>query len=243
MGNELSVEKRASRTKAFMAGALALVLCLSVGMIGALVKHESAQAARYVAAQANLDSAANKAADTVIKKAKAKQGTTTAKLKKIYRYIAKDKSFGGSFQIESVPYFYFKYGSTYYSANLNNMKNKLVKKYYKKYASDMLKEKKGSCYHYASLFAVSAKKALGRKATVKIAVGPSKHTGELNKWHAWTEVTIGKKTYIYDTQAGNNYSKAVSKATDFGRFCGTLKSKLKANYSNYKGVKYTTVKL
>ena len=123
------------------------------------------------------------------------------------------------------------------------MQKSLLKKNYKKYAIDMFNDKKGTCFHYAALFAVTAKQALGNSATVKIAAGASKHTGDKVDYHSWVEVKMGKKTYVYDPQAGNTTSKTNKKATAFGAFCGAEKSKLKANYYNYKGVQYTTVKL
>ena len=182
-------------------------------------------------------------AKVVIKKAKATKGQPRAKLKKIYAYIAKDQTLGGTYLSDGSVINMWMINPDYYDPSLQKMKNSLVKKHYKRYAIDMFNERRGSCYNYAALFAVAAKQALGSSATVKIAVGPSVHTGILTEYHSWTEVKLGKKTYVYDPQAGNNAAKNAGSATSFGKFCGTEKAKLKANYKNYKGVKYVTVKL
>lgn len=67
----------------------------------------------------------------------------------------------------------------------------------KKYALEMLKKKKGSCYHYAAAYAFLAKKATGYP--VRVCLGK---TCGFNKsvWqpHAWCEVKIGGKWYICD---------------------------------------------
>ena len=228
--------------------AIVLVMALAaVPVIGMSAQAEALQASRIVETQAasGLDKAAAKVVKAVVKKAKATKGSSTAKLKKIYGYIAKDKSNGGTYEFGALSYFYVKFGSPYYSALPSKVKSTLMERYYKKYAYDMAQVKKGSCFHYAALFGMAAKQVLGAKATVKIVAGASMHTGELVPDHAWAEVTLGKKTYIYDTQAGNSYSRSddASSTTDYGPYCGTLKGKLKANYQNYKGTKSVVVKL
>ena len=145
------------------------------------------------------------------------------------------------YKYENIPYFYMKFGQPYYSGLQGKIKDELLPKYFKKYAVDMFDEKCGSCFHYGALFAVAAKQALGKDATVKLAVGPAKYTA--TDYHAWVEVAMGKKTYVYDPQAGNLYSKNAKSATDFGKFYGKLKGKVKSNYYGYKNVKYTSVKL
>ena len=189
--------------------------------------------------------AAVKDAKAIVKKAKATKGTSKAKLKKIFTYIAKDKANKGVFTYGSYHGdFYFAAVGTddekYYPANPPaNMKG-----YYLKYTVDAYNSKKASCYHYAALFAVSAKVALGKEATVRIAVGSTNVTGEQNPHHAWTEVKIGKTVYVYDPMNGNYWSLNKSgKATGFGKFCGAKKSALGSYYENYQGAKYATVKI
>lgn len=190
-----------------------------------------------------------KNATTMVKKAKATTGTAKAKLKKIYTYIATDKKWKGAFSFESYLTFCLKASTAeknkFYTSYAGP---KTMKGLYKKYAIDAFKMKKASCYHYAALFAVAAKKALGNKATVKIGVGTAKmkdSEGESywNSHHSWVEVTLGKTTYVYDTQQGNYYSKSVGKKADFGNYCGTKKANMKSIYKNYKGAKYCTVTL
>ena len=202
------------------------------------------------AVPAAIDKTAVKNAKTMVKKAKATKGTARTKLKNIYKYIATDKSFGGVFSIESYLTFCSKAKGEEKTKYYTSFKGPdTMKGLYKKYAIDAFKMKKASCYHYAALFAVAAKQALGSKAVVKIAIGStrikSEDTGKYfwNNRHCWTEVKIGKTTYIYDPQQGNNYSKSVGKKADFGKYCGSKKSTVKKTYKSYKGAKYATVTL
>ena len=201
------------------------------------------------AVPAAIDKTAVKNAKTMVKKAKATSGTARTKLKNVYKYIATDKSFGGAFAFESYLTFWSKAKgdekATYYSSAAGPA---TMKGLYKKYAIDAFKMKKASCYHYAALFAVAAKQAIGDKGTVKIAVGTAKMKDSEGKsyWnshHSWVEVKLGKTTYVYDTQQGNNYSKSVGKKTGFGKYCGSKKSTVKKTYKSYKGAKYATVTL
>ena len=223
---------------------------------GAQASELSVQASQLASAKASvIDKTAVANAKTMVKKAKATSGTPTAKLKKIFTYIATDKKWKGAFQFESYLTFWMKAAgaekTTYYSSAAGPA---TMKGLYKKYAIDAFKLKKASCYHYAALFAIAAKQALGNKATVKIAVGsiPIALDGSIpkisdsSKWnshHSWVEVTVGKKTYVYDTQQGNYFSKAAGKKSAFGTFCGSTKASVKAYYKNYKGAKYCAVTL
>jgi len=189
-------------------------------------------------------------AKAIVSKAKAKSGTTTTKLKKIFTYIATDKKWRGAFEFGSYYHdFCMKANATekakYYTSYVGPA---TMKGLYKKYAIDAFKLKKASCYHYAALFGVAAKQALGKKATVKIAVGTAKMVDSdgasyWNNHHSWVEVTMGKKTYVYDTQQGNKHSKDVGKKSDFGKYCGQSKASMKSIYKNYKGAKYCVVTL
>ena len=188
-------------------------------------------------------------AKTMVKNAKATSGTARAKLKNVYKYVATDKKWGGAFAFEIYPTFWSKAKGdekTQYYASAAGPKT--MKGLYKKYAIDAFKLKKASCYHYAALFAVAAKQAIGSKGTVKIAVGTAKMKkpeGDTywNPHHSWVEVKLGTTTYVYDTQQGNYYSKSVGKKTGFGKYCGSKKSTVKKTYKSYKGAKYATVTL
>lgn len=87
----------------------------------------------------------------------------------------------------------------------------------------MIKNKKGSCYHFAALYAFLAKEA-GVKA--RICLG---RTNGFNKarWqdHAWCEVKVGKKWYICDP----NMDKfaANSKGKYFMKTVSSMKSTFK----------------
>ncbi|MCF0132579.1 MAG: transglutaminase domain-containing protein [Blautia sp.] len=67
------------------------------------------------------------------------------------------------------------------------------------YALSMLKNKRGSCYHHAAAFAYLARKATS--LPVRICYGKAKIYSSSKSPHAWVEVKIDKKWYIYDTNA------------------------------------------
>ncbi|MBQ9004060.1 MAG: transglutaminase domain-containing protein [Eggerthellaceae bacterium] len=251
------------------AGALALAAVvaatLSVGSLAAPAQ-ASAQAGDLAASGASLGtqaamkfgatkasaikSAAKKDADAIIKAAKATSGTGAERLSRIFAYIATPKGKYGGKLISSESYATF-WAAAQGNANkayYNTLLVSSLKDTYQKFAVDAYTSKKASCYHYAALFAVTAKRALGKAATVKVAVGAANYSGELNNRHAWVEVTMGKVTYLYDASAGNYYiSKVSKKKGDFGQYCGTKKSdaKIKKVYQGFSKskVSYATVTL
>ena len=112
-------------------------------------------------------------------------------------------------------------------------KNK--KNWPKKYAQQIIKSKKGSCYHFAAVYGYFARKATGYK--VRVAVGQTK--GFSGSWqpHAWTEVKIKGKWYIFDTNMDK--FKAKSKL----KYYNMLKtSKAAKKVYKTKGVKYVNIK-
>lgn len=135
-------------------------------------------------------------------------GSAAKKLKKIAKY---EKKFG--------------YASLY-SINRKTHLAKMSNKTITKYAKWMAKNGKGSCYHYAALFAKAAKKATGCK--VRVGVGKS----SLSSNHAWAEVKVSGKWRVYDPLMSKNR----------GGHIGVKRGAVKADYNNFNGVKYTTVK-
>ena len=206
------------------------------------------QATGLASAKAStINSTVKKNAAAIVKAAKATSGTSKAKLKKIFAYVAQPKEFKGAFTSASyLSDFYFKAKDTANAEFYPAMQPDNMKTFYKKYAIDAYKTKKAVCYHYASLFAVAAKKALGSKATVKIAVGGTNINGSWNPHHSWVEVTLSGTTYVYDPMNGMIWARDKAQAKgEFGVFCGTKKSasKVKKYYKSYKGAVYCTVKL
>ncbi len=106
----------------------------------------------------------------------------------------------------------------------------------KTFAAEMIKKKKGSCYHYAALYAYLAKQATGYE--VRIALGKTKGFGNKNQAHAWVEVKISGDWYICDPNmdkfAANKKLKYYLKKRS--------SASMKKTYYKYKGVKYITVK-
>ena len=247
-----------ARTSAAIVMALAIAAALAFSGIGvaesAYASESGAQAEAVLTTQAStslasakastIKSTAKKNAKAVVKAAKATSGKNLAKLKKIFTYIAQPTEFGGKFASSSWPSFYFKAKDTasekFYPAGQDKVKTN-IGSWYKKYAIDAYKTKECVCHHYAALFAIAAKQALGSKATVKVAVG----SAEGNEYHSWVEVTIGKKTYVYDPIKGMTWARdTAKKKSSFGIFCGNLKtaSKVKKYYKKYD-VTRCTVKL
>ena len=68
------------------------------------------------------------------------------------------------------------------------------------YAKKMLSKKKGSCYHYAALYAYLVRRATG--LPVRVVEGTS-NCFNASRWqpHAWTEVKISGTWYRFDTNA------------------------------------------
>ena len=105
---------------------------------------------------------------------------------------------------------------------------KLVKKSKAKTA-EMIKNKKGSCYHFAALYAFLAKES-GVEA--RICLG---RTNGFNKarWqdHAWCEVKVGKKWYICDP----NMDKFA--ANSKGKYFMKTVSSMKSTFKKSKTIK------
>ncbi|MBQ6361471.1 MAG: transglutaminase domain-containing protein [Lachnospiraceae bacterium] len=157
-----------------------------------------------------------------------KEDSDKEKLKKIFQYVSlKEKDSKGNIKKER-----FGYDRPYTFAKDSKQKN-----WTQKYAKKMLLKKKGSCYQYAALYGYMALKATGLK--VQVGVGTTKGYGNPNQPHAWTEVKIGKKWYIYDTIMDKN-SPLVKKPLTY---CAKKKtSKVKKQYYTYRGAKYYTLK-
>ena len=103
----------------------------------------------------------------------------------------------------------------------------------KDYAWEMLKTKKGSCYHFAAAYAYLAAKATDYK--VRIGVGQTNgFSGELQP-HAWVEAKIKSTWYVCDP----NMDKFAEEAS--GKYYLKKRSGLKKTYNNFKGTKYYTV--
>ena len=111
---------------------------------------------------------------------------------------------------------------------------KATKGWDKKFALDLLNKKKGSCYGYAAAYGYLVKQATGY--SVRVAVGYTNgFSGNLQP-HAWTEVKIKGKWYVFDS----NMDKFAEKGSL--KYYYVDRSSIKKTYNNYKKVKYTTVK-
>jgi hypothetical protein len=106
----------------------------------------------------------------------------------------------------------------------------------KKYAQEMYKNKKGSCYHDAAAYAYLVKKATGYK--VRIGVGKTNgFNKDILQSHAWVEVKVGSTWYICDTNLDRNAAKSKLK------YFYKKRSSLKKTYNNFKGVEYFNISL
>lgn len=105
----------------------------------------------------------------------------------------------------------------------------------KAYTEEMLRDKQGSCYHYAALFAFLAKSATGLE--VRIGLGKTNgFSGNLQP-HAWVEVKYNSKWYILDP----NMDKYAANSS--GKYFFKSRKKLKSVYDGYKNSEYFEISL
>ena len=105
------------------------------------------------------------------------------------------------------------------------------------YALSMFLKKGGSCFEFASGYGFAALKATG--LPVRAAVGTTRGFGSANQRHAWTEIKIKKKWYVYDTNMQKYSEKYKDKPL---ALAGKLKKNVKKIYYNYKDAQYFTLK-
>lgn len=149
-------------------------------------------------------------AEAIVKKNVKSGDSAKKKLKKLFTYIQKNYDYARA------------------------MGFKTYNGWEKDYALEMYTKKKGSCYHYAAAYAFLARKATGYQ--VRIGVGKTNgFSGNLQD-HAWTEVKVGSKWYICDT----NLDKYAAKSS--GKYFLKKRDGLKKVYNNYKNAKYYKVK-
>lgn len=160
------------------------------------------------AVTAEAKSSLEKSVETLVTKAVKKETNQKKQLRKLFNYVEKNYGY----------------------ARVVGFQNS--KGWEKTYAKEMIKNKQGSCYHYAALYAFLAKKAAN--LPVRICIGT---TNGFNKsvWqpHAWCEIKIGRTWYVCDA----NMDKFAAKSK--GKYF--LKS-IKSMKSTYKRSKTVTVK-
>lgn len=185
------------RTTYQIAGKKALVALLVAALVSMaacvpmMLAPQEAQAKVY---SSYSNKALAKQAGKTVAAAKATKGKKQAKAAKICRYIVK--------KYDYYPMYSYKInGIQTVDQEAIKMKNG-----YKYIATPTFANKKGSCYGYASVMALSAKSALGKNTKVRIAYAAvdkgkffanETFNGQPQK-HAWTEVLIGSTWYIYD---------------------------------------------
>lgn len=159
-----------------------------------------------------VDTALKKKAKKIVNQQVKPQATKKAKLKKLFKFVEK------------------KYGY----ARAENFKNS--KGWEKTYAKAMYNKKQGSCYHFAAAFAFLAKQATGYP--VRIVVGQTNGFSGRLQAHAWTEVKMNGKWYVFDT----NMDKFAAKSSlKYFKKLHTSAA-MKKVYGNYKSAKYINVK-
>lgn len=163
-------------------------------------------------AASSTDKALKKKVNSIVKKKVKSKDSKEKKLEKLFKYTENSYGYARSYGF------------------------KPKKGWEKKYALQMYKKKKGSCYHFAASYAFLAKKAT--KYTVRIGVGKTNgFNPEKLQAHAWVEIKIKNKWYICDP----NMDKFAENCA--GTYFLREKSELKGIYNNFKGAKYYKVKL
>lgn len=135
---------------------------------------------KYTGKSKAINASLMKKTDSVIKSQKISTGLTTdaqkkAALNKLYTYTKKN----------------YKYGRIYGTFG----KGKSLS-----YAQQTMLTGKGNCYGFAASFAVLAKRATG--LPVRVCWGTSTAFNKSRaQLHGWTEIKIGNKWYVFDTNA------------------------------------------
>ena len=171
-----------------------------------------------------------KSVETIVNGTVEKKDAPKVKLKKLFTYVTYKKT-GKSGKVTKENY-------GYAGARPTVVRGKVVRGWEQKgwpavFAQEMITNRKGSCYHFAALYGMLAKKATGYP--VRVAVGKTTGFGAIRD-HAWTEVKIGKTWYVCDTNL-DKYS-GVDSLTYFLK----KRSSLKKIYNKYKSVKTYTIK-
>lgn len=148
-------------------------------------------------------------AAAIVSKETKKKDSVKKKLKKLFAYVEEQYDYGRAVSFKT------------YSG------------WEEEYAKEMLEDEKGSCYHFAAVYAYLAKKA----TDYPVRIGVGKTNGFSGKWqqHAWVEIKIKSTWYICDPNM-DKYAED-SSLTYFLK----KRSSLKETYHNYKKVEYTTV--
>lgn len=155
--------------------------------------------------------------DAIIKKKTSAKDSDSEKLEKLFCYMVEGETFG-------------------YARNTTYAEDSKKKGWEKTYAANMAKNKKGSCYDFASLYGFLAAKATGYDT--RIAVGKTNgFSGNLQS-HAWTEVKVDGVWYVCDT----NLDKFAASASLKYFMQKRDSSAMKKVYNKYKDVTYVTVK-
>ena len=123
-----------------------------------------------------------------------------------------------------------KYGYARYTKGTPKKKN-----WQKTFASEIISKKKGSCYHFAAVYAYLAKQSTNYP--VRIGLGKTKGFGNKNQAHAWVEIKINKTWYIFDP----NMDKFAAKSSLKYYMKNRSSSSMKKVYYSYKGAKYINV--
>ena len=160
-------------------------------------------------AAASVDKKLSAQITKIVDKKTSPKDTKKKKLKKLFNYVEKKYDYGRAMGFK--PYSGWE----------------------KDFALEICENKKGSCYHFAALYAFLAKKATGYN--VRIAIGKTNgFTGDLQS-HSWTEVKINSTWYICDT----NMDKYAENSS--GKYFLKKSKSLKKVYNNFQDVTYFNV--
>lgn len=161
---------------------------------------------------ASVSKTLTKNVNQVLKKQVKTKDSKKTKLKKLFKYLEKEYGY----------------------ARKIGFKN--TKDWAKEYAVEMFQKKRGSCYHFAAVYAFLAKKATNYP--VRIGIGWTKGFGNANQPHAWTEIKIKNKWYICDP----NMDKFAAKSKLKYFLKSRNNQQIKKTYYNFKKTTYVTVK-
>lgn len=135
----------------------------------AIVQAETVLASKKTMKKSDLEKKAERIVNAKVKKGSSKE----AALKTLFQYVEKTCNYSRAIGFSP------------------------VSGWEKTYALDMLRTKRGSCYHFAAAYGFLAKKATGYP--VRVCIGTTNGFNK-SRWqpHGWCEIKIKGKWYVFD---------------------------------------------
>ena len=170
------------------------IILLAASLAAGAVLPPAPTASPAVQAASSQRQEIEKNVNSILKKQVGKKDSKKVKLKKLFTYMQKKYKFTGIYKSD-----YFK----------KWVKTKNYTGWEKDFALEMYADKTGSCFHYAAAYAYLAKGAT--QYNVRIVTGKTNGFNQKLQDHAWVEIQINKKWYIFDPNMDQFAAKSSGK--------------------------------